>query len=321
MADCLEPRVEGEGGERPGPLHEPGDERQARALAAAVAVAGESDLDVSGAGVWRAGSAVLVGLPEVPALARVDEPARADDARRQALIARLLRAVHLPAVRLVGPSAQPVPSPAGPVTLWAWVAPSGPRVGPFEMGRVARALHDRTRSVGPAHDVPRHDPLPAVRAELDRAARFGATSPDDLALLHRVTDGVARRWPRTGEDPLGQAVVHGDLHRANVIPGPAGPVLADLELAGRGPASVDVAPQVVAVRRYGADPHDLERFLAGYGADPRGWAGFDVLVEAYELWVTAWAVANRTSSARADREAEVRLERWRRGRSLVWSLR
>ena len=106
-----------------------------------------------------------------------------------------------------------------------------------------------------------------------------------------------------------------------MIEAPDGPVLADLELAGWGPASVDLAPQVVAVRRYGADPADLEAFVSGYGADPRGWAGFEVLVDAYELWVTAWAVANRGASAHAEHEAELRLRRWREGTSELWSLR
>ncbi len=97
-------------------------------------------------------------------------------------------------------------------------------------------------------------------------------------------------------------------------------MLADLELAGWGCASADVAPQVVAVRRYGADPSALERFLVGYGADPRGWAGLEVLAEAYELWVTVWAAANRAASSLWDREAEVRLRRWRTGTSPNWSL-
>ena len=142
-----------------------------------------------------------------------------------------------------------------------------------------------------------------------------------MELLRGVVRRLAAAWPDPADDPLGAAVVHGDLHRANVVPGRRGPVLADLELAGWGSASADVAPQVVAVRRYGADPAALEEFLDAYGADPRGWHGLDVLVEAYELWVTAWAVANRQASVRAEREAEVRLTRWRTGSSPTWSLR
>lgn len=306
--------------ERPGPLHAPADRRQRRAVDAVLAVAAGAGLDASGAGVWRAGSAVLVGLPQVPALARVDEPARAADAERQVAVARLLAEVGVPAVEVVGPVDQPVASPAGPVTVWAWVPPTGPAVGPGEMGAAARLLHDRTRPVGP-EGLPAHQPLVPVLAELARAEAVGATAASDLARLRAVASRLGSSWPDPVDDPLGPAVVHGDLHRGNVVPGRLGPVLADLELAGWGGASADVAPQVVAVRRYGAPVADLDAFVAGYGAEALGWPGLEVLVEGYELWVTAWAVANRTASARAGQEAERRVQRWRTGSSPPWSLR
>jgi hypothetical protein len=308
------------GGARPGPLHAPGDQRQQRACDAVVGVARSAGLVVVEAGVWRAGSAVLVGLPGVPALARVDEPSRSGDAERQVRVARALAESGVPAIGVVGPDPQPVATPVGPVTIWGWEPPTGPSVGPREIGALARLLHDRTRS-RPHDAVPRHDPLTAIAAELDRAEAAGATSPTDVDLLRGVVRRLAAAWPEPSDDPLGAAVVHGDLHRANVVPGRQGPVLADLELAGWGAASADVAPQVVAVRRYGADPGALEDFLEAYGGDPRGWDGLEVLVEAYELWVTAWAVGNRRASAHSEREAEVRLTRWRTGSSPTWSLR
>jgi hypothetical protein len=306
-------------------LRRPDDGRQRRALAAVVEHLGAAGLDVEGAGIWRAGSAVLVGLPAVPALARVDEPARAGDARRQVDVATVLGRAGVPAVSVVGPAGQPIATRAGPLTVWRWVPPTGVPVGPGGIARLARVLHDRTRGLGrpgaaPA-GVPVHEPLVAVRFELDRAEGVGATTPADLGTLRRAGADLGARWPAPDDDPLGAAVVHGDLHRHNVVPGPDGPVLADLELAGWGPASVDLAPQVVAIRRYGADPSLLDEVVAGYGADPRRWSAFEVLVDTYELWVTAWAVANRTASPGAEREAEVRLQRWRTGTSSTWSLR
>lgn len=94
-------------------------------------------------------------------------------------------------------------------------------------------------------------------------------------------------------DPAGVAIVHGDLHRDNVVAGPAGPLLTDLELAGAGPPSYDAAPAVVAVERYGADPATLDAFVTALGQDPREWTGFGTCVSVYELWVTAWAVGVR----------------------------
>lgn len=306
--------------QRPGPLLVAADDRQRRAVDAVLVVARRSGLDAAGAGVWRAGSAVLVGLPAVPALARVDEATRWGDAARQVRVAQLLGEVGVPAVVPVGPGEQPVASAAGPVTVWAWVPPTGPAMTARRMGAVARLLHDRTAGLG-GGALPVHDPLVTVAGELDRAEGVGATAGSDLRLLREEVARLRAVWPDPADDPLGAAVVHGDLHRGNVVAGAAGPVLADLELAGWGGASADLAPQVVAVRRYGAPPADLDTFLEGYGADPRPWPGLEVHVEAYELWVTAWAVANRTASVRAGLEAERRLQRWRGGDSPVWSLR
>ncbi len=306
-------------GDRPGPLHGPGDTREESALEAARQAGRASDLDTAGAGIWRTGSAVLVGLPVVPALARVDGPERFDDAARQVAVARALSACAVPALRPVGTAAQPVVVDDGVVTLWAW-EPPGRALSSHDIGVVARNLHDRTRRVGP-DEVPAHDPLAATAAELDRAGRAGTTATGDLDLLGEVLSRLAAAWPDPAEDPLGTGVVHGDLHRHNVLGARRGAVLVDLELAGRGPASADVAPQVVAERRYAGAAEDLEAFLDGYGADPRGWAGFEVLVEAYELWVTVWAVANRAGNAAADHEAELRLRYWRTGSSGPWSLR
>jgi hypothetical protein len=314
------PAAAGGRGERPAPLREPDDHRQREALDAVVAVGRAHGLDVTGVGIWRAGSAVLVGLPAVPALARVDEPARAGDARRQVRVAEVLAQRAVPAVHVTGPGSQPVETAAGAVTIWAWEPPVGPLIGARVLGRVARFLHDRTRDLGSGSVAP-HDPLVTVRAELARAAGAGATAADDLARLRAAADRLEVTWPDPADDPLGAAIVHGDLHRSNVVAGRAGPVLADLELAGWGPASADIAPTVVAVRRYGADPAALDGFLDGYGSDPRGWPGLEILVEAYELWVTVWAVANRAASPRSEREAEARLQRWRGGDTPRWTLR
>ena len=162
-------------GSRPAPLHAPVDERQRRAYDAVLGVAGGAGLAVAGAGVWRAGSAVLVGLPSVPALARVDEPARVGRRRPPGRCRRV-------------PWPRPGCRPSG---SWAlsrsrWPHPSarsrsgaGSRRparpwGRGRWGQVARLLHDRTRA-RPLADVPRHDPLSTVAAELDRAEAAGAT--------------------------------------------------------------------------------------------------------------------------------------------------
>ena len=129
-------------------------------------------------------------------------------------------------------------------------------------------------------------------------------------------------WSETSAtDPLGAAIVHGDLHAENVLVTAGGPVLVDLELAGIGPPSYDAAPMAIAVQRYGADPSSLDAFLRSWPADPRQWVGFEVCCRVYEAWVTAWAVSQREGSPAARDEAEVRMAALRGEPSRAWTLR
>jgi hypothetical protein len=302
-------------------LRPPEGDREEGAFAAVLEVASASGLDVAGAGIWRSGSAVLVGLPGARVLGRVDAAARRDSARRQVIVSEVLADLGVATITVTGPYEQPVVSPAGAVTLWVWLdVLAGVEIDPRGLGQVARRLHDATR--GGVPDVPAFDLLAAIAAELDRAEAEERTAPGDLLLLRERAAGLADEWPHPEDDPLGVAVVHGDLHRHNVLATSGGPVLADLELAGVGPVCADIVPHVVAIRRYGAPPHVLDDFLAGYGLEAGGWSGFEVLVQAYEMWVTAWAVANRGVSKVLDDEAEVRLDRWRPGHRFPrpWSL-
>lgn len=282
----------------------PDDERERHALAVVAAVLPPADL--VGAGVLRGGRSVLVGLPAVPAVARVD--ADAARARRQVVVAERLEEAGVPAVRLLRGGGRPRWPAADRVTAWRWEHATGEGVAPGDLGRLARRLHERTRARPGAPGEPRLDPLAAVADQL-----AGLPGDPDARRLSEVHDRLEPRWHETAAaDPLGWAgVVHGDLHAGNAVATAGGPVLVDLELAGVGPCSYDVVPQLVARSRYGGPAADLEAFLAGYGADPRPWPGLAVLVETYELWVTAWAVAHRGRSARHRREAERRMHRWR----------
>jgi hypothetical protein len=303
-------------------LSAPNGPREQAALDAVVAVASGAGLDTRRAGIFRAGSAVIVGLPEAMVLGRVDPPAREATARRQVIVSELLADLGVAAVTVSEPYDQPVMTEAGSVTTWTWLeVVEGEEVDPRELGRIARSLHDVTR--GGVANVPSFDILGAVRAELDRAEEAGRTAEADLVLLRERAARLEATWPDPEDDPLGVAVVHGDLHRHNVLSTPTGPVLVDLEMSGVGPVCADIVPQVVAVRRYGAPPRVLDEFLAGYGLEASGWPGFETLVQAYELWTTAWAVGNRGQSAEIDDEAEVRLDRWRPGHRFPrpWALR
>jgi len=200
---------------------------------------------------------------------------------------------------------------------------------PAELGALARRLREQT-SFGSARSgqspcvaaLPRLDPLGAVDRVLAAVADDGGPVALDAALLRaRAAELAGPFGLAAAADPLGQAVVHGDLHRDNVLTTVDGLLLTDLELVGAGPPSYDAAPAALAVRRYGAPAADLDRFIEGFGADPRGWDGFAALVAVYELWVTAWALGNGHRDPGWAEEAQLRVRTLRDGREGGWSLR
>ena len=189
-------------------------------------------------------------------------------------------------------------------------------VAPAALGRSARALHVATRGV--AADVPALDPIATLRARIAAAPHDAHTR----ARLERRVEALAPRWVEAAAaDPLGQALVHGDLHRENALAVGGAAVLVDLEMAGFGPASFDVVPTLVAHTRYGRPAADVAAFLAGYGADPRGAPGLDVLVAVYELLVTTWVLAVLPQAPELAEEARVRLAGVLDGATQTWTLR
>ncbi|MEZ4468530.1 MAG: phosphotransferase [bacterium] len=228
-------------------------------------------------------ASTLVRLPAAGVVARiepVDAGARAD---RQARCAAAAMAAGAPVAPLVFPT--PIALPGGHVTLWAWIDADAP-VTPAALGQAARALHDATRR-GEA-GVPALDPFGILHERLTRAPLEAATR---ARLLARVAE-LAPAWDRVAaDDPAGRALVHGDLHRGNALGKRGRALLIDLELAGFGPASFDLAPALVAVERYGGLAAERDALLRGYGLDPRGWPGLATLVAVYELLVTSWVLA------------------------------
>lgn len=139
--------------------------------------------------------------------------------------------------------------------------------------------------------------------------------------LQRRAREAAQAWPSaTCDDPLGSAVVHGDVHLENAIVTDRGLVLVDLEDAAVGPASWDFAPLGVGVRRYGVPRRDYRDFVAGYGDEPGSWPGLSYMRSVYELMSVAWALRCSGLSRRMAEEATVRVELLLGASERVWKL-
>lgn len=264
--------------------------------------------------IIRDGAALVARRGPVLVRVRPNTEQSRETARREVRVASLLDALGVPVTPLVEPVDQPWVVAGAVVTAWSWVDRSAP-TDAFDLGLLARTLRERT--VVAAASVPAFDPLAAAVAAVDACpaddAEAGFVRRRAAELTGPYRDAVA-------DDPLGVAVVHGDLHRGNVVDGPGGPLLTDLELAGHGGASYDAAPAVVAVDRYGTAPADLDLFLAGFAADPRTWPGFAVYRSVYELWVTAWAVGVRDRDPDWAAEATRRVATLRDGIGHTWRL-
>lgn len=262
--------------------------------------------------VVREGAALV--LRRGPVLVRVRPAAHAGVAHREVAIAVALAEAEVPVTELVAATDQPWLVGDQVVTAWRW-SEGGSPVTDADLGALAGVLRDRTGAV--AGTIPPFDPIESVLL----AVADHPGDDDDAGFVRRRAADLAGRWADAATDAGALVVVHGDLHRDNVVAGPQGPLLTDLELSGSGPVGYDVARAVVGVERYGDPASSLDDFLAAYGDDPRGTAGFETFVAVYELWVTAWAVGVRGQDPSWATEAARRVATLRDGTGHPWTLR
>lgn len=128
------------------------------------------------------------------------------------------------------------------MTVWQWLESTGIDANAPTLARCARQLHDGPGWPAQEAGVPGLDVPVSTRLLLESAAATGMTHESDLELLADLAQRLAERWPEViAEDPLGTAIVHGDLHH-NVVVTSLGPTLVDLEIAGGDPAATTWRP-------------------------------------------------------------------------------
>ena len=289
-------------------------------IALAIEAARRMGLNTDDAALLRVAAGAHVVLPHADVVARVESLESNSTARRQVVIARLLATLDVPAARLI-PGEQPIVLEHGVVTLWARLHSTGRQVGPKELGRLARNLHDATQQLladSPSLDPV--DPFGPVGSWLN--CETNVPEPAGTNELRSRIERAMAQWPETvasASSPL--VLVHGDLHTDNAIETPSGSVLLDFEDSGRGPAAWDALHQVLATRRYGGPTDAYQRFAEGYGRDLLGEnSGSTELCEAMELSLAAWAVGNRGASPAMRREAEIRVASVTGGIDRMWTL-
>ncbi|HJP76826.1 MAG TPA: aminoglycoside phosphotransferase family protein [Pseudonocardiaceae bacterium] len=191
-------------------------------------------------------------------------------------VANWLAGHDFPAVRLLAGVEQPVRVGDYLATVWDEVPTVSRKPTTRDLATMLRNLHELPR---PAFDLPGWAPLDDVARRIADAEEL---SDDDREFLAQRRDALAAQLTAL-EYPLPPAVVHGDAHLGNLIPGPDGPVLCDFDSTSWGPPEWDLTPVLVAQQRFGGSARESRTLLRAYGFDVTQWPGFEVLRQVREL--------------------------------------
>lgn len=213
----------------------------------------------------------------------------------------------VPAVRLLPGVPQPVQVGGYVATVWQAVAPTGPVPGGMDLANLLRAVH---KVPLPCRALPEWDPFTAFNNRVRHTTAL-ATADRDF-LLHRSAELAAAAAELTFALPT--AVLHGDAHLGNVIPGPDQPVLCDFDSCAVGPPEWDLTPVSVSSVRF-IRPAAHQRDLIGtYGFDVRNWDGFEVMHGIRDLKLIAGVFPGTDTSPAVQAEFGRRMASLRAGR-------
>ncbi|MHA6801826.1 phosphotransferase enzyme family protein [Salinifilum ghardaiensis] len=278
---------------------------RARLSIALAQVCAQAGLDPRGARLLRFVNNAVFRLRRHDVVVRIVlAPSLSHRARAVVVAARWLAENDVPAVRLLPDVPQPVVAGGYVATLWRAVPDAG-EPSAEHLGSLLRELH----TVAPAPELPEWDPIADVRRKVADAEELSAE--DRAFLLHRCESLRNRLSAQRAR--LTRAAVHGDAHLGNVILGPRGPVLCDLDSMCAGPPEWDMTPLAVGHLRMGHPPERYRRFAATYGTDVTGRPEFPLLRALRELKITASALPVLRSNPRIAEQLRHRLRTMRAG--------
>src|ERR1019366_667830 len=234
-------------------------------LKRACAIAG---IDATGARLLRVGSNAVYRL-QAPVIARISRPgADPDEVRRTVAVARWLKTVGYPAVRVVEVD-QPVTVDGRLVTFWEAVSDDGDQYASVaEVAKVLVKLHQLT--------APADLHLPELAPFANASNRIEANTwltPQDRAFL---TLTQMRALYAGIECTLPPGVIHGDASIGNVLRDSRGhPVVIDLDGFAIGPREWDVALTAIYYDSFGwHTSEEYQDFVRVYGYDIMTWSGY-----------------------------------------------
>ncbi|MFD5703208.1 phosphotransferase [Streptomyces lasiicapitis] len=291
-------------------------------------------LDAAGLGAGVAGGAELLALGEnavfgvgdlVVKIGR-DAPGLLDRARREIAVAEWLRESGVPAVRAAEPAARSVSG--HPVTLWHRLPEAVRPAGAGDLAALLRLIHALPAAPVPsrsspssgssgssvAFELPRRELLGGVERWLRLAG--DAIDAEDADYLRERRDGFAAAAAALVPH-LAPGPIHGDALPRNVLVGPDGPVLVDLETFSSDLREHDLVVMALSRDRYGLGGEAYDEFCRVYGWDVREWEGCAVLRGARETASCAWVAQHAPGNVAALAEFRRRVASLRDGDAAV----
>ncbi len=282
--------------------------RAQRLAGGLLAVCAELGLDPTGARLLRNVNNAVFRLSRDPVVVRlVTLPSYVPRAKLAVAAATVFAEHDVPAIRLLPGIPQPVSAGEHVATVWQAVPPTGPRPGGANLAGLLRAVH-AVPTASPA--LPNWDPLTDFDNRLRHTTSMARADRD---FLRRRSAELAAAVAELNF-ALPTAVLHGDAHLGNVIPGPGGPVLCDFDSCSIGPPEWDLTPVAVSDVRFRRPAAHQRDFIQTYGLDVRSWEGFDVLHGIRDLKLIAGVFPRAGSTPAMHAEFDRRMASLRAGR-------
>lgn len=265
-----------------------------RTLLAACASAG---LDASGAVLLRLGENAVFQLGTRPVIVRI---ARSEsylpEIQRGVDVARWLRDLAFPAVRLVDGIEQPLVIDGRVVTFWQELSSDYATVA--DLAVLLRQLH--TFDPPDSFSLPPLRPLDRTKQRIE-ASRLAA---DDKHFMLSRAEDLQAQWRSLAFD-LPTGLIHGDASIGNIIlTRDRRPVLIDLDGFSVGPREWDLVLTALYYERFGWHTREeYQCFAELYGFDVMRWPGYPTLRSVRELIMVGWLAQNLNE--REDIRAEV----------------
>jgi Ser/Thr protein kinase RdoA (MazF antagonist) len=279
------------------------------------AICEQAGLDAIDAKLIKFTNNAVFRLDRAPVVVRI---AGSDTVRRRVAkvvnVARWLAEHSIPAVRLLPNVQQPIEIDGHLATLWQAVPATGPTPTGADLGRLLRQLH---AVAADPPDLPVWNPVAGIRSRLEDAEGLSA---DDQRFLMAACDELEESMA-TVEYVLPKGIVHGDATIANLVPGPAGPVMCDFDSSSLGPREWDLTPVATGYFRFMNGTNNLAPLAAAYRFEITAWNGFPTLRRLRELQLVTSVVPVLLSNPGLREQWAYRLETFRRGDSAAkWAL-